>query len=67
MIVTLPELAFAINKLSQFMHKTLKYLKHSLNLCLKLIKPPNLKLQAYSGADWGRRQSDLVARSSTEA
>lgn len=75
MTLTRPDLAFAINKLSQFMHKptelhfqqvkrTLRYLKQSLNFGLQLQKPTHLHLQAYSDADWGGNLDD---RSSTSA
>ena len=62
--LTRPDLSFAINKLSQFMHqptevhfqqlkRVLRYLKFTINHGLKLTKSAHLKLQAYTDADWG--------------
>lgn len=72
--LTRPDLSFAINKLSQFMHqpthihfqqlkRTLRYLKYTLNFGLKLNKPVHLQLQAYNDADWGGNLNDRTSNS----
>jgi hypothetical protein len=72
--LTRPDLSFAINKLSQFMHqptqvhlqqlkRVLRYLKFTINHSLKLTKPTHLKLQAFTDADWGGNYDDKTSTS----
>ncbi|KAI5411059.1 hypothetical protein KIW84_056273 [Lathyrus oleraceus] len=72
--LTRPDLSFAVNKLSQFMHqptelhvqqlkRVLRYLKFTINHGLKLTKPIHLKLQAYTDADWGGNHDDKTSTS----
>jgi hypothetical protein len=72
--LTRPDLSFAINKLSQFMHqptqvhfqqlkRVLRYLKLTINHGLKLAKPSHLKLQAFTDADWGGNYDDKTSTS----
>lgn len=72
--LTRPDLSFAINKLSQFMHqptqlhlqqlkRVLRYLKHTINHALRLAKPLHLKLQAFTDADWGGNYDDKTSTS----
>ncbi|PNX79902.1 hypothetical protein L195_g035893, partial [Trifolium pratense] len=72
--LTRPDLSFAINKLSQFMHqptqlhlqqlkRVLRYLKFTINHSLKLTKPDHLKLQAFTDADWGGNYDDKTSTS----
>lgn len=60
---TRPDIAVAVNKVCQFMHKPcishwvavkriLRYLKHTINHGLVLTTPSSLSLQAYSDSDW---------------
>ncbi|CAL0317053.1 unnamed protein product [Lupinus luteus] len=73
--LTRPDLCFAINKMSQFMHqltqihfqqlqRVMRYLKLTMNFGLTLKKPTSLSLYAYSDADWG---GNLDHRTSTYA
>lgn len=73
--LTRPDVSFAINKLSQFMHKptqthmqqlkrVLRYLKGTINLGLQLNKPPNLSLIAFSDSDWAGNVDDRTSTSS---
>ncbi|KAJ3676869.1 hypothetical protein LUZ60_002593 [Juncus effusus] len=61
--ITRPEIAFAVNKVSQFMHsptdthwgavkRILRYLKGIITHGLLLRSSPSLRLQAFSDADW---------------
>lgn len=72
--LTRPDLSFAINKLSQFMHKPttlhlqhlkrmLRYLKSTLNYGILLRKPTSLNLLAYTDADWGGNPNDRTSTS----
>jgi len=72
--LTRPDLSFAINKLSQFMHKPttlhlqhlkrlLRYLKSTINFGIMLRKPTSLQLMAYTDADWGGNPYDRTSTS----
>ncbi|PNX98781.1 hypothetical protein L195_g022038 [Trifolium pratense] len=72
--LTRPDLSFAINKLSQFMHKPttlhlqhlkrlLRYLKSTINLGIFLKKPHTFSLCAFSDADWGGNTDDRTSTS----
>lgn len=72
--LTRPDLSFAVNKLSQFMHqptelhvqqlkRVLRYLKFTINHGLKLTKPIHPKLQAYTDADWSGNHDDKTSTS----
>jgi hypothetical protein len=72
--LTRPDLSFAINKLSQFMHKPtslhfqhlkrlLRYLKATINFGILLRKTHALTLQAYTDADWGGNTDDRTSTS----
>jgi hypothetical protein len=61
--LTRPDLAFAVNRVCQFMHRPtklhwqavkriLRYLKHSITHGLLLHKNSSTSIQAYSDADW---------------
>jgi hypothetical protein len=61
--LTRPDLAFAVNRVYQFMHRPtklhwqavkriLRYLKHSITHGLLLHKNSSTSIQAYSDADW---------------
>uniref|UniRef100_A0A2N9IRZ5 Reverse transcriptase Ty1/copia-type domain-containing protein n=1 Tax=Fagus sylvatica TaxID=28930 RepID=A0A2N9IRZ5_FAGSY len=67
--LTRPDIAFTVNKLSQFMHKPtllhwqsvkrlLRYLKHTLTYGLQIFKSSCLDLQAFSDADWAGNKDD---------
>ncbi|KAH9726247.1 retrovirus-related pol polyprotein from transposon RE1 [Citrus sinensis] len=64
-----PELAYSVNKLSQYMSdprqshwtackRVLRYLKSTGNMCLKFQKSEHLDLIAYTDADWASDQDD---------
>ncbi|KAF5446744.1 hypothetical protein F2P56_032347 [Juglans regia] len=66
---TQPDLAFAIHKVSKFMHKPmdshwqpvkriLRYLKHTVSTGLLITKANNLRIQAYSDSDWAADRDD---------
>lgn len=72
--LTRPDLSFAINKLSQFMHKPttlhlqhlkrlLRYLKATINFGIMLRKPTSFSLLAYTDADWGGNHDDRTSTS----
>ena len=72
-VLTRPEIAYAVNKLSQFMasplqphwlacKRVLRYLKETVDYGLSFRKSDSFDLIAYSDADWG---SDLDDRRST--
>jgi len=72
--LTRPDLSFAINKLSQFMHKPtslllkhlkrlLRYLKNTINFGIMLQTPSTTNLLAYTDADWGGNADDRTSTS----
>ena len=67
--ITRPDIAFAVNKLSQFMHKPtlthwqavkrlLRYLKHTIQFGLQIYRSSCHTLQAFSDADWAGDKDD---------
>uniref|UniRef100_A0A2N9EZA0 Apple domain-containing protein n=1 Tax=Fagus sylvatica TaxID=28930 RepID=A0A2N9EZA0_FAGSY len=67
--LTRPDIAFTVNKLSQFMHKPtllhwqsvkrlLRYLKHTITYGLQIFKSSCLDLQAFSDVDWAGNKDD---------
>uniref|UniRef100_A0A2N9F0Q4 Reverse transcriptase Ty1/copia-type domain-containing protein n=1 Tax=Fagus sylvatica TaxID=28930 RepID=A0A2N9F0Q4_FAGSY len=67
--LTRPDIAFAVNKLSQFMHKPtvlhwqsakrlLRYLKQTLTFGLQIYRTSCNTLQAFSDADWAGSRDD---------
>ena len=67
--ITRPDIAFVVNKLSQFMHRPtvthwqatkrlLRYLKHTLNFGLHFQRSNVSFLQAYCDADWAGSRDD---------
>jgi len=72
--LTRPDLSFAINKLSKFMHKPttlhlqhlkrlLRYLKSTMNYGILLRKPSSLNLLGYTDANWGGNVDDRTSTS----
>lgn len=72
--LTRPDLSFAINKLSQFMHKPtslhlqhlkrlLRYIKGTINFGILLKKPSSFNLLAFTDADWGGNMDDRTSTS----
>lgn len=72
--ITRPDLSFAVNKLSQFMHqptelhlqqlkRILRYLKLTINHGLSLKKPQHMQLHAFSDADWAGNLDDRTSTS----
>ncbi|KAH9718722.1 hypothetical protein KPL71_022333 [Citrus sinensis] len=68
-VLTRPELAFSVNKLSQFMSdprqphwvaykRVLRYLKNTMNMCLSFKKYEHLDLIAYTNANWATDPDD---------
>ncbi|KAH9764120.1 retrovirus-related pol polyprotein from transposon RE1 [Citrus sinensis] len=68
-VLTRLELAFSVNKLSQFMSdprqphwvackRVLRYLKNTMNMCLSFKKSEHLDLIAYTDADWATDPDD---------
>ena len=62
-VLTRPELAYSVNKLSQYISDTrqfhwiaykrvLRHLKNTVYMCLKFRKSKHLDLEAYTDADW---------------
>uniref|UniRef100_A0A2N9HWG7 Reverse transcriptase Ty1/copia-type domain-containing protein n=1 Tax=Fagus sylvatica TaxID=28930 RepID=A0A2N9HWG7_FAGSY len=67
--ITRPDIAFCVNKLSQFMHKPtlthwqsvkrlLRYLKHTIQFGLHIYRSSCNHLQAFSDADWAGNRDD---------
>jgi hypothetical protein len=67
--ITRPDIAFCVNKLSQFMHKPtlthwqsvkrlLRYLKHTIQYGLHIYRSSCHRLQAFSDADWAGNRDD---------
>uniref|UniRef100_A0A2N9GZ91 Reverse transcriptase Ty1/copia-type domain-containing protein n=1 Tax=Fagus sylvatica TaxID=28930 RepID=A0A2N9GZ91_FAGSY len=67
--ITRPDIAFSVNKLSQFMHKPtlthwqsvkrlLRYLKHTIQFGLHVYRSSCNRLQAFSDADWAGNRDD---------
>ena len=72
--LTRPDICFAVNKLSQFMHqptdthwqlvkRLLRYLSGTLHDSLLLHRHSPLSVHAYSDADWGGNKDDLSSTS----
>ncbi|KAH9693065.1 retrovirus-related pol polyprotein from transposon RE1 [Citrus sinensis] len=68
-VLTRPELAYSVNKLSQYMSdprqphwiackRVLRYLKNTGNMCLQFKKSEHLDLVAYTDADWASDPDD---------
>ena len=68
-VLTRPQLAFFVNKLSQFMSdprqshwiackRVLRYLKNTMNMCLRIKKSEYFDLIAYIDADWASDPDD---------
>ena len=68
-MLTRPEHAFSVNKLSQFMSdptqshwitckRVLRYLKNIMNMCLRIKKSEYFDLTAYTNADWASDPDD---------
>ncbi|KAH9714143.1 reverse transcriptase Ty1/copia-type domain-containing protein [Citrus sinensis] len=68
-VLTRPELAFYVSKLSQFMSNprqshwiacktVLRYLKNTMNMCLRIKKSEYFDLIAYTDADWASDPDD---------
>jgi hypothetical protein len=73
--LTRPDIAFTVNKLSQFMHKPtvihwqsvkrlLRYLKQTLQFGLQIYRSSCNTLQAFSDADWAGSRDDRRSTSS---
>jgi histone deacetylase 1/2 len=71
--ITRPDLAFAVNKVCQYLHSSttehwtavkriLRYVRGTSNIGLKIMKSPSLVLSAFSDADWA---GDVDDRRST--
>jgi histone deacetylase 1/2 len=71
--ITRPDLAFAVNKVCQYLHspttehwtavkRILRYVRGTSNVGLKIMKSPSLMLSAFSDADWA---GDVDDRRST--
>lgn len=72
LLLTRPDIAFAVNKLSQFMHKpstthwlaakrVLRYLAGTYTSGIFLSRHINLSLHAYSDADWAGNKDDYTS------
>jgi hypothetical protein len=72
--LTRPDICFAVNKLSQFMHKptdihwqmvkrVLRYLQGTVQECLLLHRHSPPSVHAFSDADWGGNKDDLSSTS----
>jgi histone deacetylase 1/2 len=67
--LTRPDISFVVNKVCQYLHapttihwatvkRILRYLKHTMEIGLKICKSPSLLVSAFSDADWARDQDD---------
>jgi histone deacetylase 1/2 len=67
--LTRPDISFAVNKVCQYLHapttvhwaavkRILRYLKHTMEIGLKICKSPSLLVSAFSDADWAGDQDD---------
>ena len=74
LLLTRPDIAFAVNKLSQFMHKPtsyqwllvkrlLRYLCGSVNEGILLYRDSPQSLHAFSNADWAGNKDDFTSTS----
>ncbi|BBH07832.1 transposable element gene [Prunus dulcis] len=74
LLITRPDLAFAVNKLSQYMHtpttdhwnfvkRLLRYLCGTINEGLQIHRQSPLNLHAYSDADWAGDKNDFSSTS----
>uniref|UniRef100_A0A2N9G9A2 Integrase catalytic domain-containing protein n=1 Tax=Fagus sylvatica TaxID=28930 RepID=A0A2N9G9A2_FAGSY len=74
LLITRPDLAFAVNKLSQYMHtpttdhwsfvkRLLRYLCGTINEGLQIHRKSPLNLHAYSDADWAGDKDDFSSTS----
>lgn len=72
LMFTRPDIAFVVNKPSQFMHRptmdhwqgvkqVLRYLSGSRSLCISLSREIPLVLHAFFDADWGGDRDDLCS------
>jgi hypothetical protein len=72
--ITRPDISFAVNKVSQFMHnprdthwsavkRILRYLKHSITHGLVIRRSSSSQLTAYSDADWAGCPDDRKSTS----
>lgn len=72
LLLTRPDIAFAVNKLSQFMHKpttthwtaakrVLRYLAGTYTAGIFLSRHSNMSLHAYSDADWAGDKDDYTS------
>ncbi|KAJ9555883.1 hypothetical protein OSB04_010497 [Centaurea solstitialis] len=70
--LTRPDIAFAVNKLSQFMHcpttthwqalkRLIRYLKGSLDKGINIYRNSPLKLHAFSDSDWAGDKTDYIS------
>nr|XP_016514347.1 PREDICTED: uncharacterized mitochondrial protein AtMg00810-like [Nicotiana tabacum] len=69
---TMPDIGFAVSKLSQFMHypkvshwkaikRLLRYLKHTSTMGVKLCRQPTDRLLTYSDSDWAGNPQDRTS------
>jgi histone deacetylase 1/2 len=67
--LTRPDISFAVNKVCQYLHapttvhwatvkRILRYLKHTMEIGLKICKSSSLLVSAFSDADWAGDQDD---------
>lgn len=70
--LTRPDIAFTVNKLSQYMHRptsshwkalkrVLRYLKGTINYGINIYRTSPLTLHAYSDADWAGDRDDFIS------
>lgn len=71
---TRPDIAFTVNKLSQFMHnqrqshwkavkRLLRYLRHTCQYGIQISKAPDSRLVIYSDSDWAGDPNDRTSTS----